>query len=193
MPNSAASLPVPAFHRPAHRVRRDRLAVDVHRRAFVEDHHYVRTEHFLYVHRFLGPEEHLAAVGGRGEGHALLGHLAPVREREHLETARIGEDRAVPRHEAVQAAVRLDHLEPRAQEQVEGVAEHHFRAEVSQLPGQHALHRTVGADRHERRRLDRSTREGHAATPRAAVLAQQLELHAAHAWDSFGHNSIASP
>ena len=49
--------------------------------------------------------------------------MAPVREREHLETAGIGEDRPVPAREAVQAAVRLDDLEAGPQVEMERVAE----------------------------------------------------------------------
>jgi hypothetical protein len=88
------------------------------------------------VHGFLRTEEHLAAVGRRGEGHARLGDLAPVGQREHLEAAGIGEDRAVPAGEAVQATVRLDDLQAGPQEQVEGVAEDDLRAEVAQSRGQ---------------------------------------------------------
>ena len=43
---------------------------------------------------------------GDCELHALLADLAQRAEAEHLEAARVGEDRPVPAHEAVQAAVR---------------------------------------------------------------------------------------
>jgi hypothetical protein len=58
-----------------------------------------------------------------------------VRQREHLEAAGIGEDRAVPARETVQAAVRLDDLEARPQVQVEGIAEDDLRAELAVLAG----------------------------------------------------------
>src|SRR3546814_15644580 len=58
------------------------------------DHHDVRIEHLLDAHAFLGAEEHGRAVGGRLEGDALLGDLAPVCQREHLQAARLGEDRS---------------------------------------------------------------------------------------------------
>ena len=168
------------LHRPLDHALVDRLSVHGHRRAFVKDHHDVAAQHFLDMHRFLGPEEYLAAVGGRGEGHAFFGDLAPVRQREHLEAAGIGEDRLVPAGEAVQAAVGLDHLEAGPQEQVEGVAEDDLGAEFPDLVRQHALDRAVGADRHERRGLDGAAREADAAATGVAIGFQQIELHAAH-------------
>src|SRR5690606_21385056 len=114
------------------------------------------------------------------EGDALLRDLPLVRQREDLEAARVGEDRPVPAREAVQAAVRLDDLQPRAQEQVEGVAEDHLRAERAQLAREHPLDGAVGADRHERRGFDRAARERHPPAARGAVGAQQPERHPAH-------------
>src|SRR5690606_19503489 len=66
------------------------------------------------------------------------------------------------------------------QEQVEGIAEDDLRAQFLDLPRQHALDRAVGADRHERRRLDGAARERDAAAAGGAVGAEQLELHATH-------------
>ena len=60
--------------------------------------------------------------------------LRSAPEAEHLEAARIGEDRSVPAHEAVQPAVRGDHVESRPQPQVERVAEHDLRAERAAAP-----------------------------------------------------------
>jgi hypothetical protein len=51
-----------------------------------------------------------------------------VREREHLEAAGIGEDRAVPLRETVQAAMRRNYLEARSQVQMEGIAEDDLRS-----------------------------------------------------------------
>src|SRR5690606_1049755 len=157
-----------------------RLAIDVHRRALVEDHHHIRVKHFLDVHALLGAEEDGAAVGGRLEGHALLGDPALVCQREHLEAARIGEDRPVPAGETVQAAVVGDHLQPRPQVQVEGVAQDDFGAQSAQLVRQHALDRTVGTHRHESGRFYRPTGERQAAAARGPIGGQQLEIHPGH-------------
>ena len=146
------------------------------RGALVEDHHHVRIEHLLDLHALLRTQEHPGAVGGRGEGHALLGDLAPVRQREHLEATGVGQDRAIPAGEAVQAAMGADHLQARAQVQVEGVAQDDLRAQGADLVGQHALDRAIGAHRHEGRGLHRATREFQAATAGGAIGTQELEL-----------------
>ena len=52
------------------------------------------------------------------------------------ESVRIGR---VPAHEAVQAAVLRDHLEPGPQPQVEGVAEDDLRAGLDELGGRIAF------------------------------------------------------
>ena len=64
----------------------------------------------------------------RLEGDALFGDFAQGGEGEDLEAAGIGEDRAVPILEGVQAAELLHHLHPGAEHQVVGVAEDDGRA-----------------------------------------------------------------
>jgi hypothetical protein len=76
---------------------------------------------------------------GRGELDAFLDDLAQRAQAEDLEAARIGEDRSVPAHEAMQAAVGGDDLQPRPQPEVEGVAEHDLRAEAPDLSGDMAF------------------------------------------------------
>ena len=165
----------------------------VYRRALIENHHDVAAQHLLDVHGLLGPEEHLAAVGGRGEGDAGLGDLAPMRQREHLEAAGIGEDGLVPACKPVQPAVRFNHIQAGAQEQMEGVAQNDLRAQVFDLRRQHAFDRTIGSHRHERRSFDHATRESDAAATGGAIGFQKFEGHTAHAEASCGHSNIASP
>jgi hypothetical protein len=105
-------------------------------------------------------------------GHACLGDLAAMGQREHLETTRVGQDRTGPAGEAMQAAVGFDHLKPRAQEQMERIAQDDLRTEVPNLLRQHALDRAIGADGHERRGFDRPARKFDAATTRGAVAAK---------------------
>jgi hypothetical protein len=98
------------------------------RRAVVEGHRNVGAERALHVHRVFGRQRDFAAVDGRAEAHAFLRDLAQRRQAEYLETAGIRQDRPLPVHEAMQPAVRADHLHPRTQHQVEGVAEDDLRA-----------------------------------------------------------------
>ena len=103
--------------------------------------------------------------------------LRKFAEAEYLEAARVGEYRAVPAHEAVQPAVRRDHLQPRPQPQMKRVAEHDAGAEFGELGRAHRLHRAVGADRHEDRRLDLAVGKREHAAPRSLVPMRDFELH----------------
>ena len=150
------------------------------RGALVEDHHDVRIEHLLDLHALLGTEEHPGAVGGRGKGHALLGDLASMGQREHLETTGVGQDRSIPAAEAVQPAVVGDDVQAGAQVQVEGVAEDDLGAQRPHLVRQDALDRAIGPHRHEGRRFHRATREGQAATAGTAIAGLELELQSGH-------------
>ena len=115
--------PARPAHRELHGLPRLRLARRV-RRALVEDHDHVGVERGLHLHGDLRTQEHRISVHRRPEADTVLRELAQLRQAEHLEAAGVGEDRARPVHEAVQAAVRADHLGPGTQHQVKGVAEH---------------------------------------------------------------------
>ena len=171
-------------HRQPHGIRRLLLARRVSR-AFVERHRDVGIQHLLDAHRFLGREEQAIAVDRRGKLHAVLRQFSHRGQGKNLEAPRVGEDRLVPAHEAVQAAVLADHLESRPQPEVEGIAEDDLRAERGELVGRHGLHRAVGADRHEGRRVDTAVRELERAAAGLAIGVQDLELHRSM--------SIASP
>ena len=84
-----------------------------------------------------GVSVRLRAVDVRAEHDAVFGQLRQLRQAEDLEAARVGEHRALPAHEAVQAAVRGDHLEAGAQPQVIGVAEDDARADAFELARGH--------------------------------------------------------
>ena len=127
------------------------VAVGVDRRALVEGQGDVGTERRLDPHRVLRPEEAIGAVEEGAEGDPVLGdlHLGPSRhvsppaldlignpavgEREDLEAAGVGDDRAVPSHEAVQATPCGDQFLARREMEVEGVSEHHLVAEPGDL------------------------------------------------------------
>ena len=154
------------------------------RGALVEDHYHVRAQVTLNLHRLFRAHEHLGTIDRRSEGHALFLDLAHGAQAEYLETTGVGEDRAFPLHEIVQAVVLLDHLGARTQPQVEGVAEDNLGAGGDDIARQHALDGAVGADRHERRGLHGAARERQATATGLTVGGQQFKRHTTHSCSS---------
>jgi len=68
-----------------------------------------------------------------------------------------------------------DQLVARAQIQVIRVAEDDLRARFLEVALAHRLDAPLGADRHERRRLDQAMRRVHLAEAGAAIRAEQRE------------------
>ena len=121
-------------------------------------------------------------------------HLAQLRQRHHLEAAGIGQHRAAPAGEALQAAERGDALGARPQHQMIGVAEHDIGAGVAHLAPMHALHRAGGADRHEGRRSHHAMRRRQPAGAGLAVTPEQFEMIGrCHRLDLSRNNRQASP
>jgi hypothetical protein len=75
----------------------------------------------------------------------------------------------------MEAATARDEIVAGPQIQVIGVAEQNVRAERLELLVRDALDRTLGADRHERRRLDDAMRRRHPSAARAGVGVRQVE------------------
>ncbi len=165
-------------HRPPVRLLRRRAVRGV-AEANVERHDDVGAEHFLDPRDALGREMNLAPLDGRSEYDAVVGDPAQSRQTEHLEAAAVGEDRAVPVHEPVEAPGAADELGTGTQHQVKGVGEHDLRARVAHLFGRERAHGSVGTDRHERGRLHASVGrvEPAGARARAAVGVEQREPH----------------
>ena len=110
-----------------------------------------------------------AAVYVRAEFHAVVAYFVELREREYLKAAAVGQYRALPVHEAVQAARFLDQIFARAHVQVVGVAEYYLRAEAFELVGRHSLDGRLRADGHEYRRFDNAVRRDELPGPRAGL------------------------
>ena len=172
MPKSALG---PRLHaaaqRCSQRVVRARLSSrygrsDFDGRALVERHDDVRAERLLDLDRALRGEEPPAPVEVRLEAGALLGDLPALGEAVDLEAARVGEERAVPGHEPVQAAERPDQLVSGPQHQVVGVAEEDLRPERAEVVLADGLHRGLGAHGHEDRGLHRAVRRVQPPAPR---------------------------
>ena len=88
------------------------------------------------------------------EGGALLGDSSRAGEREDLEPAGVGEHRARPAHEAVDAPQAAQDLRAGPQQEVIGVGEQHLRPRIEERLRQLRLHRGLRAHRHEDRSQD---------------------------------------
>jgi hypothetical protein len=169
---------------------RDEIPRRLARGANVELHLDVGADAPLDVHGHLGREPVLRAVEVRAEGepvlvreHEALGALAlfaavslfGLRERERLEAPRVGEHRVRPAGEAVKATVGRDRLGAGAEPEVVGVAEHDLGAGARHLLGRERLHRALGADGHEGRRLDDGVRGREGGGARVPVARVDVE------------------
>ena len=162
------------------------VARDVEREALVEDQRDVGVQRALHGHARLRPEELLRSVDVGAEAHALLVdgedraaalgvrvaaldlvRDGPVAHREHLEAAGVGDHRAVPAHEAVDAAEALHQLGPRGEEEVERVRQHHVVAERRRLLHLERLDDGLGGEGDERRRAHVAVGEVQGAGARA--------------------------
>ena len=115
------------------------------------------------------------AVEVRGKGHALLGDLAQLCEAEHLKSAAVGEDGAVPAGKLVQTAHLCHQLVARTQMQMVGVAEHDLRTDVLQVMGrQAALDGAGGGNILECGGLHRAVYGLELAPPGVVLLLEQL-------------------
>ena len=95
----------------------------------------------------------------------VLVYDAQVAERDDLEAARVGQDRAIPVHEPVQAAEPGDAFMPGSQVQVVGVGQDDRGADLVDVVGRERLDRGIRADRHELWRLDDAVGQRQAPGP----------------------------
>ena len=165
--------------------------------ALVELHADVGTELHGDFHVVLGRPEHVATVVVVDDkAHALVGELDRVVVAEHLETARVGEDRAVPVHKLVQAAQLGDGVLAGAHGQVIGIGKHDLGAELLDGLGGNTLDVCLGAHGHKDRRLDVAVRGvQHAGTRmRRRVLCDLVEFKKAlvHKLELLGCGSYAN-
>ena len=136
------------------------------RRAFVKLHHDVGIQNLLNLHRDFRRQKELVAIDGRSKAHAFLRNLAQLTKAKHLETARVGQNRAIPVHEAMQPTVRGNDIKPRAKPKMKRIAEDDLTAHAFELVRRHRLDGTVGTHGHEHRRLHHTVIERHYAAAR---------------------------
>ena len=128
--------------RSLHRQCRDRDIIVV-AGTFVEGHDDVGPDGLLDLHRALRADVLAGAVERRSEPGTVVRHLdqtalaavAPVRggQTEELKAATIGEQRAAPAHEAVQATEGGKLLGSRTQAQVIGVGQDDLRPGLAEV------------------------------------------------------------
>ena len=138
-----------------------------------------RPKQALDLDRPLRRQHVLRPVDVRLERAALLRDLADLRQAHHLEAAAIGQDRAVPAHELMQATEPRDALRAGPQHQVIGIAEQDVGAGFLHLLGIERLHRRHRADRHERGRADDAARRHDLPEPSVPVLLEERYIRSA--------------
>src|SRR5262249_41115142 len=117
------------------------------------------------------------AIDGGSELGAGLRDLPELREAEDLESAGVGEDRAIPAHEAMKPAELLHEVVSRPEEEMVRIGENDLGAGRAEVVRPQRLHRRVRADRHEDWRFDDSVGGRESAGARRAVGGEKLELH----------------
>ena len=149
--------------------------------ALVERHDNVRAQPDLYPHGAFRTEEMFGAIQVRSKRNAFLLDLAQLIQAEYLKAARVGENGARPRHEAVQSAQFSDLLDAGPQIEVISVGEKDLNAEFFQSVLGNALDRGQCADRHEDRSLDFAVRSEQASTAGGSDGGINFELKSATA------------
>ena len=118
----------------------------------VERHRDVGAEPILDADRLLGRQHRAAPVQMAPELHPRVRDLPQRREAHDLEAAAVGQDRARPAHELVQAAHPPHRVHSGTQRQMVGVREQDVASRRAQFVRCQGLDRARGADRQERRR-----------------------------------------
>src|SRR5262249_32064924 len=164
--------------------------------ALVENHRDVGAELRLDVRDFLGRQEMSRSVEVTSEFDALLSNRSSRCEAEDLVPSAVGQDRFWPSNEPMQAALPGDEVVAWPQVQVVGVAQQDLCTERFQIAVSDAFDRPLGADRHERRRVDLTVRGRHDAAARARIGASDLKVKRGAHLSEFtiaGMNGLARP
>lgn len=130
------------------------------RDTLIKGHDDVGAKGVLNFHDGFRREKMLGAVEMGAEKHTFFRDLAQIAEAEHLEAAAIGEDWAIPVHEAVETAELTDKLMPWPQIQVIGIGKNDLRFCIFELVRRQGLDSGLGADGHEGWGFDLAVRCG---------------------------------
>ena len=127
------------------------------RRTLVESHNDIGANHTLYIHHTFRGKVVFGAIDMALKRDAFFFDLAPVRQRMHLVSAAIRQDRPLPAVELMQSACFLQHLQSGPQVQVVGIAEAYLRLDVvAEFVLVYGFYRGGGADGHEYGGFDRA-------------------------------------
>ena len=109
--------------------------------------------------------------------HAMLGHLAQIRQAHHLKPAAIRQNRLFPIHELMQTTKAVNAFRRRSQHQMIRIAQQNISAGGSHTLRHHRLHSGSGANRHKRRRTDIATRRGNHTSTGFPVSGMQVKCN----------------
>ena len=145
--------------------------------ALVKSHGDIAAQIGLDLHGLLRPHEDAVSVNMAGKGDALLPDLPQGRQRKHLKSAGICQNRAVPVHELVEAAHLAHDLIAGTQVQMIGVGQFDLAAHRFQIQSRHAaFDGSLRPHVHEYRRLHRAAMgAGKFAPPGLPFFFQYLE------------------
>ena len=141
----------------------------------VEHHHDVAADGHLRLDGELGAQPHRPPVDVALEEGPLLGHLTRVGQREDLVAARVGQHRAGPAHEPVNAAHPPKDLRPRAEQEVVGVGEKDLRPGRDERLRRLRPHRGLRPHRHEEGRLDGTVKRLERRGPRLRAAGLRVD------------------
>ena len=170
------------------------LVIALARRALVEGHHDVGTNHALGVHHVLRGEDVARTVDVALELATFLAQLADACERKDLETTAISQYRTIPGVELVESACLAQDLKTWAQIEVIGVAKNDLGldllAEFGEMDTLDTSHRAYG---HEDGREDLSMSRGdHTCTGIAGTVDMlQFKRHSL-SFSSFSSGMVKS-
>ena len=148
------------------------------RGALIKGHGHIGAEGHLNVRCMLRCHVDDSTVPGIAEHHTAVVDLVQVPEAEHLKATGIGEHRAVPAHESVQAAGSGDDLFAGLQMEVVSVRKHHLSACAHQLLGADPFDCGQGAHGHEPRGRHGAMGCVEAATPGSCMGATGRDVEA---------------
>ena len=135
--------------------------------AFVKRHDDVCAQPDLRLHCAFWCKKMGRAIQVRTKPYAFFRHLTQLVQTEDLESARVGQNGARPRHETVQPTQLAHLLHSRPQVKMVSVAEQDLRAHLLQFTWVERLDAALRAHRHEDRRLNDAMGGDQSTQPRA--------------------------